>query len=333
MKLQAFSILLILNISTLFGQMSFDQKTSVHAATSILATLSAAQKTVGNLSFDDTSRLKWSNLPMERVLRKGLQFKDLADSQRMAIHQLLRTVLSQQGYQKFMFIIQYDEAIHERLVKAKSPIAQRHGNQNYWFTIFGTPSMDKIWSWKFEGHHLSLNITYSPKGVTCTPMFVGISPALTTSGPYAGYHVMSEENESGNQLFNSLTDVLKKKATTSPMSKDADVMTQTGKDPVLTGKKGVSYKEMTVKQQFLVEYIIRAWVENLTPTLADEKMKQVLAQKNNLLFTWQGTNNVNELHYYSLKTDTFIIEYTNRDQEIYHYHTIWRDLTEDFKSK
>ncbi len=333
MKIRILSTLLILNACALFGQVPFDQKASVKAAQAILETLTPAQKTIGQLSFNDTLRMRWSNLPEGQVTHHGVQFKDLTDAQRMSIHNLLRMVLSQQGYQKFMFIMQYDEGIYERLTKANSPIAQRYGNQNYWFEIFGTPAVDKVWSWKFEGHHISLNFTYSPKGVTCTPMFVGINPALTTKGPYAGYNIMFEENDFGNQLFSSLSDKLKKKATTSLHPKDADVMVQTGKESFMKEKKGVSFAEMTQQQQTLVENIIRAWVENLTPALAQEKMKKILAHKNDLLFTWQGTNNVNELHYYSIKTDSFIIEFTNRDQGIYHYHTMWRDLTEDFKSK
>jgi hypothetical protein len=332
-KRLALLILIAQSAILLFAQPPFDQTTSVQAAHVFLKTLSPAQKTVANLPFQDTSRVKWSNLPFESTNRKGIQMKDLTDSQRIALHNLLRVVLSQQGYQKFLFIIQYDEATHERLTTSKSPIAQRYGNQNYWFTVFGEPNVDKIWSWKFEGHHISLNFTYSPKGMTCTPMFVGINPALITKGPYAGYHIMFEENDLGNQLFSSLSNDLKKKAITSTLPQTADVMTQTGKEPHLTDKKGVSYKEMTLKQQALVENIIRSWVENLTPTLAQEKMKQVLAHKNNIFFTWQGTNDVNELHYYAIKTDGFIIEFTNRDQGIYHYHTMWRDVTEDFLSK
>lgn len=333
MKLILICTILIFNGIELFSQAAFDQNASIKAANTILETLSPAQKAVANLSFDDTSRVKWSNLPLEQAFRQGIQFKDLDDSQRMAIHTLLRTVLSQQGYQKLLFIIQYDEATHERLLNAKSPIAQRYGNQNYWFTIFGTPDKDKIWAWKFEGHHISLNLTYSPRGVTCTPMFVGINPALTTSGAYAGYHVMFEENDFGNQLFNSLNDKLKQKALLSAHPTDADVMTQTGKEPHLKDKRGVSFKEMNVKQQALVENIIRTWVENLTPALAQEKMKQILTNKNNIIFTWQGTLNTAELHYYAIKTDHFIIEFTNRDGGIYHYHTLWRDLTEDFLGK
>lgn len=333
MKLLTSCVFIICSISFLFSQTKFDASASVEAAAAILNTLSPSQKNVANLSFTDTSRVKWSNLPFEQAVRFGIQMKDLVDTQRIAIHRLLRTVLSAQGYQKMMFIIEYDEATHERLKNTQSPIAQRYGNQNYWFTIFGTPGKDKIWAWKFEGHHISLNFTYSPKGVTCTPMFVGINPALTTTGAYAGYHIMYEENEYGNQFFNSLSNNLKQKAITSALPKDADVMTQTGKEPHLKDKKGVSYQEMNAQQQILVENIIKAWVENLTPALAQEKLKKILLHKNKLLFTWQGSNNPSELHYYSIKADDFIIEFTNRDGGIYHYHTLWRDLTENFTNK
>ena len=318
---------------TVVGQSAFDQSTSLKAATDFLASLTPAQKTVANLSFTDSSRVKWSNLPLEQVYRQGIQMKDLDDAQRVILHSLLRGVLSQQGYQKLLFIIQYDQGILERLSKANSPIAKRYGNQNYWFSIFGTPGKDKVWAWKFEGHHISLNLTYSPKGVTCTPMFVGINPALTTTGPYAGYHVMFEENDFGNQLFNDLNATMQKKARIGPHPVDADVMTQTGKEHHLKDRKGVLYTEMTPKQQRLVEGIARAWVENLTPALAQEKMKRILAAKEKIVFTWQGSSNTNELHYYSIKTDSFIIEFSNRDGGIYHYHTLWRDLSEDFLSK
>jgi len=330
-----FSTLIVLFCSavTLFGQSTFDQSASIKAATAFLATLTPAQKTVANLALSDSSRTKWSNLPLEQVYRKGIQMNDLADSQRVIMHQLLRCVLSQQGYQKLLFIIQYDQAILERLSKAKSPIAQRYGNQNYWFSIFGTPGKDKIWAWKFEGHHISLNLTYSPKGVTCTPMFVGINPALTSSGPYAGAYLMFEENDFGNQLFNDLSPDLQKKARLGPHPIDADVMTQTGKEAHMKDRKGVRYTEMTPKQQGFVEGIIKAWVENLTPSLAQEKLKRVMVNKNNLIFSWQGSFNTNELHYYSVKTDTFIIEFSNRDGGMQHYHTIWRDISEDFLSK
>jgi hypothetical protein len=333
MKNQVFTLFLFLNCSLVFGQTNFDQTATLKAANAFLELLTPDQKRVANLAFSDTSRQRWNNVPMGQVTRHGIQFKDLSDTQRIGIHSLLRTTLSPQGYQKMLLIIQYDQAIHDRLMKTDTVLAQRYGHKNYWLTIFGTPDKDKIWAWKFEGHHISLNFTHSPKGVTCTPMFVGINPALMTAGPYAGSYVMFEENDFGNQLFSDLSEDMKKKARVSAHPKDADVMTQVGKEAHLADKKGVKFTEMTPKQQILVENIIHAWVENLTPLLAQEKIKRILARKNDLLFTWQGTLNANELHYYSLKTSDFIIEFTNRDGGMYHYHTLWRDLTEDFLGK
>ncbi len=326
-----FLVLFIFN--QLPAQQPYDQTSSVKAANDFLTTLSSSQETIAHLPLNDISRVQWDNLPFELVTRKGIQIKDLADSQRIIIHQLLRTVLSQQGYQKIMFIIQYDEATHERLKTANNPIFNRYGNLNYWFTIFGDPGKDKIWGWKFEGHHISLNFTYSPGGVTCTPMFTGINPALTQTGPYAGFNIMFEENQFGNQLFNSLSPDLKQKAVVSELPVDADVTTKTGKEPHLKAKLGVNYLEMDAPQQLLVENILKAWVENLAPTLAKEKMQIILAHKKDLYFTWKGTLNSNELHYYALHNDHFIIEFTNRDGGIGHYHTLWRDLSEDFLSK
>jgi Protein of unknown function (DUF3500) len=333
MKKQLFSFILILNYFTIFGQTNFDQTASLKAANAFLETLNPAQKSIANLPLSDTSRRKWDNVPFGSVRRFGIQIKDLSDTQRIGIHSLLRTVLSPQGYQKMMFIIQGDQAIHDKLAKTDSIKANNYGNKNYFLTIFGEPNKDKTWAWKFEGHHVSFNFTYSPKGVTCTPMFIGINPALTTTGMYAGNHILFEENDFGTQLFNSLNPELKKKAIISEHPQDADVMTRIGKEAHLKDKKGVKYNELNIKQQALIENIIRTWIENLTPALAQEKVSHVLANKNAILFTWQGTLNTNELHYYSIKTDDFIIEFSNRDQGIYHYHTLWRDLTEDFLSK
>jgi Protein of unknown function (DUF3500) len=312
----------------------FNQLPTIDAAKNLISGLSIEQKAKGLLTFDDPDRLEWSNLPLESVVRKGLKFNELSDTQRQKIHALLRTTLSPQGYLKALFIIQYDESTHERLTAAKSPIAQRYGNQNYWITFFGEPSEKSVWGWQFEGHHLSLNFTHSPVGVTCTPMFTGINPALTTSGDYAGNYVMADENELGKQLFTSLSAQLKQKALIASLPNDIDVLARTGKEPFFQkNTEGVAFTEMNVPQREMVIKIIKSWVENLHPALAQEKMMRIEAIKEKIRFVWMGTNDVEQLHYYRLIAPTFIIEFATRDQGIHHFHTLWRDLEEDFKGK
>ena len=323
----------------------FNQMPTIEAAKNLISSLSIEQKTKGMLAFNDPDRLEWSNLPLESVVRKGLKFNELSDSQRQKVHALLRTALSPQGYLKALFIIQYDEATHERLTAAKSPIAQRYGNQNYWITFFGEPSDKGIWGWQFEGHHISLNFTHSPTGVTCTPMFTGINPALTASGAYAGNYVMADENELGKQLFTSLSVQMKQRALIGTLPNDIDVLARTGKEPFFQKNmvqtlhqaesmtEGVAFSDMNVPQKEMVMKMIKSWVENLNPALAQEKMKRIEALKEKIRFVWMGTNDVEQLHYYRLMASPFIIEFAHRDQGIYHFHTLWRDLEEDFKGK
>jgi hypothetical protein len=326
-------ILFICFAIQLQGQNTSISQSSVSLAKAFLASLNAKQKTTAHLAYNDSSRIKWSNLPYESTTRKGIWLNDLTDTQKIHIHALLRLMLSTEGYQKVMFIIQYDEDIKQRLTTAKSPIAQRYGQEKYWTSIYGEPNEKGTWGWKFEGHHISLNFTYSPKGITCTPMFIGINPALTTTGPFAGRYIMQTENELGKQLFTSLSPTLKQRAILGKHPTNADPLAQTGKESFLKEKKGVAYNEMTKGQQQMIQSIIKAWVDNLNPILAAEKMAYIMKNKGNFHFAWYGSDNAEELHYYRIYSSSFIIELTNRDGGIQHLHSLWRNIDEDFMAK
>jgi Protein of unknown function (DUF3500) len=311
--------------SGLVSQSNFDQNVVSEKVFAFLSIINDQDRTTVNLDYEDNSRKNWSNLPMEDVTRKGMMVKDMNDEQRILLHDILRSVLSQQGYQKALFIMQYDEGTNERLKKMFSPIAHRYGRQNYWFTVYGNPK-DQQWAFKFEGHHLSLNFTFTPNKVMCTPMFTGINPALTRKGENAGVHVMYDEQELGNQLFLSLSEAQKTKAIQGDHPADADVKTKLGNEVHLREKSGLPFSDLTPDQQTIVEKIMRSWVENLDPILAREYMNKMLSTKNTIIFKWFGTKDISTLHYYSIQSDDFIIEFTHRDGGLDHYHTLWYGL-------
>ena len=313
-------------LTTTCAQGTFDRLASVNVANELSSTYTVEQDAIGRLDFNDPSRLLWSNLPLGDVTRKGIQIKDFSDQQRVFLHQLLQNVLSPQGYQKILSIIQYDEGTHQKLSTLNSPIAHRYGHLNYWFTIYGTPSVDSLWSWKFEGHHISINITYTQDEVICTPMFVGINPALTRNGPYAGFHILEQENNIGNNLFNSLDLDLRQKAIVGVHPPDADVLTKLGNEPHTITSSGVAYDELSTAQQSMVQDIIKAWVGNIHHTLADKKMADILKNRNDIVFYWYGGPDTNDLHYYAIKSKDFIIEFTHRDGGLDHYHTLWYEF-------
>lgn len=317
-------IFIIINLS---AQLTFDQKTTEKKVMTLLSKLDDAQRLITILDYGDDSRSHWSNLPMEEVNRKGMMVKDMNDAQRIALHDVLRNVLSQQGYQKALFIMQYDEGTHERLKKMFNPIANRYGRHNYWFAVYGEPIKDKTWAFKFEGHHLSLNFSFSEGLVICTPMFTGINPALSRSGENAGTHIMFDEQELGNQLFTSFSATQRKKSIVGGHPKDADVKTKNGNEAHLFDKRGVLFTEMLSNQKLLVEKIIKSWVENLNPILAQTYIQHILNNQDDIIFKWFGTEDINDLHYYAIQSHDFIIEFTHRDGGIDHYHTLWYGLT------
>lgn len=323
MKYSISIILLLYTFYTVHAQADIDSAKSKSATDYFLSLLNSSQKETANLSFDDPYRLAWSNLPSGEVTRKGISLFSLNDNQKIALHQILQTVLSTQGYQKILSIIQYDEATREKLISLDNPIYDRYGNQNYWFAVFGKPDDHTSWAIKFEGHHISLHFEFEGNKVYFPKMFLGINPALTRKGPYAGFHIMQDEHNLGNELFLSLDSIQIRKAILGPHPKNADVLTQTNEEPHLTSILGLKYSEMTGTQKLLTENIIRSWVDNVTPTLAKAKMKTILSNRDKILFTWRGTKSIADLHYYSVKGIDFIIEFTHRDGGYDHYHTLW----------
>src|SRR5215831_21303846 len=80
------------------------------AANYFLNTLSEKQKGSIQFSFDADERYNWHYIPKSR---KGLPLKELSDVQRKAAMALLRTALSDTGYQKTIAITQLEAILRE----------------------------------------------------------------------------------------------------------------------------------------------------------------------------------------------------------------------------
>lgn len=332
MKSGIIYLLILCWASNLPAQM-FDQKPVVDAAKTFIASLTPLQKNIAVRTISDSARMRWSNLPLEQAFRDGLRLDDMNDEQRQNIHQLLRTVLSDQGYLKILFIMQYDQETNIRLTAANSPIAHRYGQEKYWTWIFGNPSLSEKWGFKFEGHHISLHLTFSPKGVSCTPHFMGINPGLTSKGITSGKYIMYRESEVGKNVFKSLSEAQRSKAHVDTLPFTIDVRAQTGKESILTDQKGLSYLQMNKSQQLMIRDIINAWADNFNPGIVAARKLNMMKTIALARFTWLGTDSIDALHYYSVIAPGWAIEFADRDQGLQHFHTIWRMMPEDFGIK
>ena len=73
-------------------------------------------------------------------------------------------------------------ALEEVLDRKEQWRRGRHSG-DYWVSVYGDPEGDQPWSWRFEGHHLSVTMTVAGEEVSPAPVFLGANPACVS---YAG---------------------------------------------------------------------------------------------------------------------------------------------------
>ncbi len=167
-------------LSANFSCTSQSSKSMQQVAAVFLNTLTAEQKEKTQLAFDQEERYNWHFVPMND--RKGISLNELDTAQRDAAMQLLRTALSDTGYNKVTAIIQLENVLKKLENRADDDYYRDPGK--YFFTIFGTPVPGKIWGWRLEGHHISFNFSSENNQlVSATPSFLGSNPAIILSGP------------------------------------------------------------------------------------------------------------------------------------------------------
>jgi hypothetical protein len=333
-------------ISILSGNDSNSQSTYNNdikqAAVSFINSLNPLQKRSALLAFNDTARVKWNNLPVGMRARSGISIGNMNDDQRKLLHRILSASLSSQGYLKATSIMHLDNLInwyYDSLYYKKEINDTTYGfvrgllwtHRNYYLAFFGLPS-DSTWGYKIEGHHLSINFTFTGNKLSVTPWFVGTDPAEYPISEYAGWRVLGQEEDLGIQLIRLLPPVLQQKATMSKaVPKDIITAAESGKR--LIDNWGVKGSEMTKQQQAILQYIIREFVFNMEYEKAVvEYDKIVKAGIDKVYFGWIGPYDESKPHYYVLNGPTFLIEFDNSGPQGNgnHIHAIWREKGNEY---
>jgi hypothetical protein len=202
--------------------------------------------------FESDERFDWHYFPRSR---EGISIKDMNEGQRKAAYRLLRSALSSQGYEKASGIIQLEGILRE--VEGRGSGDTFRNPERYYFTIFGTPSIEKPWGWRIEGHHLSLN--FSPvtnQLVATTPAFMGANPAEVPTGSRKGWRVLKDEEDLARALLHSLDPKQRARAI---ISEDApsDIITGTDRKADLESSAGLSAAEMSNEQRAILMDLIK----------------------------------------------------------------------------
>lgn len=170
----------------------------VAAADAFLAALDAPRRSVAHLRFGAPERFAWEYRPGYRA---GLPLGRMTPAQRAAAEALWRSGLGAEGMRRIGAVL-----LRERILQAGvAASARQRGWRDpglYHLAVFGTPGAEERWSWRLDGHHLSVHLTYvGSQLVGASPAFLGGNPASTRED---GGHVARATLDAWRALHASL---------------------------------------------------------------------------------------------------------------------------------
>lgn len=287
------------------------------AAEKFLVSLSPEQKKVATFELKDDERENWHYVPMDRA---GVRLDALDGTQQAAAHNLLGQSLSAQGHATAKEVMALEAMLYEESGKSEF-----RNPGKYTVAIFGSPSAESPWGWRFEGHHLSLNFTILDEKVALTtPFFFGTNPAEVREGERKGLRPLGSVEDTARKLARRLH------------GEGLHVrFTNKAPDEIITGQEraaqklpaeGVPFSALDKESQ--AEFL--ALVRLIAASQKGEFLKVSAEDLSAASLAWAGEFEKGAAHYFRIQTPKFLIEYANTQNNANHAHLVWRDFDSDF---
>jgi hypothetical protein len=291
------------------------------AATAFLAGLDERQRARAGLEFGDEQARRWIEYRPQR--RPGACLADFDLATRKAAHRLLATGLSPHAYAQAMTVVALEEVLDRREGWARS----RHSN-DYWVAVFGDPAAGEPWSWRFEGHHVSVTMTVRGEHVSPAPVFLGANPARVD---YAGRPVvrpLAPEEDLARELLDAIGPAGRGQAIVAERA-PADIRTsvrpraQAPIEPL-----GIAGVRLGPTARAMLHQLVALYLGRLPAELAAREADRLDVRE--LHFAWEGPTRPGQRHYYRVQGPDLLVEYDNTTDDGNHAHTVLRRPQSDF---
>ncbi len=298
------------------------------AADQFLVSLSDEERARTTFDFESEERERFHFVPPETFERHGFPLEDMSAEQRDLAHALLGTGLSQQGHMTANEIIELEAILEER--EGGSGQFSRDPDL-YFVSVFGPPSTDGSWAWRFEGHHLSLHFTIIDGAITVsTPTFLAASPAEVMAGRGAGLRPLGSLEDAGRALLASL----------DPAQRDVAIINEVAPTNIVAGVElapdplspvGIVGSALTAEQQDLMMEVIEFYTSTMADDIAALRRAQIDDDGiENVTFAWAGGTSYGDVSYFRVQGPSFLIEFDHTQRDPNHIHSGWRDFDGDF---
>lgn len=308
------------------------------AATAFLGTLPPELRAKATFKFDDDHRTTWYFTPQQdkdrKATRKGVPLESLNGEQKAALMAMLKAGLSTKGYDQATTIM----SLEGILLDLEGPKGAMVRNKDWYFvSVFGEPSNTGPWGWRFEGHHMSINMTLD-KGevVAATPLMFGANPAEVKDGPKKGLRTLPEIEDLARELIKGLSDEQNKSAKQAkplPEIKEKQPNADVG-EPI-----GISFAKLTDEQKKTLWKLVEAYAARIPDDAAADELGRVKAAGlDKLHFAYAGDPTPGKGYTYRVHGPTFVVEFLNMQADgaknpANHIHSAWRRLPADFATK
>ncbi|MFE6482143.1 DUF3500 domain-containing protein [Streptomyces sp. NPDC057757] len=305
----------------------------VKAVNAFLATLDDTERDKVEYDFSENkARQTWSNFPTTTVPREGIVLSDLTAAQQKAAAAALQVALSPDGAEQDANIQKADDELNRLGGQGSDDFGAL---KDYYIAVYGTPSATQPFMVQFGGHHLARNLTYNGDKVSQTPQFVGSEPTSFKSDG-ATVEPLKAESSAMFGMLAGLDDKQKAAAEITSGTFD-DLVMGPGKDSgVFPSSEGLLGSELTAAQRKLVLATIRTYAGDLNSTAADKLMAKYESELDKTRVGWSNnTGPTDENSYIRIDGPSVWIEFINtRSQSTpdIHYHSVYRDKTNDYGS-
>jgi hypothetical protein len=299
---------------------------AVAAANAFLDSLDSKERDQALLEFGSTRKSRWSNLPVRMVPRNGVRMGDLTAAQRKLAMEAIAAVLSKEGFQKVVNIVDADQKLAESDRRGRGPNAM-FGADQYYLAFFGKPSAENPWMLQFGGHHLGLNVTVIGKHFVLTPTHTGAQPTLFERN---GKEVrpLGVENDTAFKLINALDGGQKAKAILAKRPQQ-DLLVGPGRDGKKIDPQGIKGSALSAEQQSMLLDLIAAWVTIVEPEAAASRMAEIRSTLGDTYFAWMGPTTNGSAVYFRITGPSVVIEYAPQ-RGTGHIHTVIRNPNDDY---
>jgi hypothetical protein len=188
------------------------------AASNFLESLDEEQRPMASWPFPaDEERLRWYYTPTDHG---GLPLSRMRPGQQQLAFKVLAAGLSRPAYVTACAIVGLENVLDE--LEGWSMRWERERGRDpslYYLRVFGNPSGRQPWSWRWGGHHVSVNhLVVDGQVRASTPLFLGADPALSPLLGGSELRPLGSTEDLGRELLASLDNAEAERAIVSPVA-------------------------------------------------------------------------------------------------------------------